>query len=236
MLEPSSWRFPQTLAFCSKHSLLKGTAGRTFTRMLCKWVDLGSGLGILKRVSSSHRDQLLERCQEGDTEALETLYRLYARRVFRLCFSLLRNEAAAEDMLQATFMTAFRKIHTYDHTCAVFTWLSGIAVRLVANERRAVFRRNRLAGAVKGDAKGSSRRPTLDLDRTVDSNILLQRVAQALEKLPEKKRLPFVLYHMEGMKLAEIAKLSHASVQTTFARIQAARKQILEILNAEPSS
>jgi len=69
----------------------------------------------------------LERAQEGDAEGFRVLVEQNTRHVFRLAFRMTGNEADAEDVVQETFLRAYRNIARYDPRAKVSTWLHSIA-------------------------------------------------------------------------------------------------------------
>src|SRR6204780_1666040 len=69
--------------------------------------------------------------QEGNAAAFEQLYRRYSRRVYALCLRMVSNDSEAEDLTQETFLTLFRKIHTFRGEAKFSTWLHRLTSNLV---------------------------------------------------------------------------------------------------------
>ena len=83
---------------------------------------------------------IIAACLKGEQAAYAALFDLYAPGVHRLCYSLLLNEQDAEDVVQESFVYAFKNLHRFDPERASFkTWLYTIAISRCRN----VYRRNR---------------------------------------------------------------------------------------------
>src|SRR5690348_10987702 len=82
---------------------------------------------------------LIARVRNGEGEAFEKLMRRYNQRIFRTARAVLRDEAEAEDVVQETFVRAFRHLEQFEERSSVGTWLTRIAV----NEALSRLRRSR---------------------------------------------------------------------------------------------
>jgi RNA polymerase sigma-70 factor, ECF subfamily len=172
---------------------------------------------------------LVERCLAGERRAFDDFYRLHVARLYKLSCSLVGNGTDAEDVVQMTFAEACRSLRRFNGRSRVSTWLAGIAVRIAANQRRGLGRRSRLLDAYGREPPTSPGDP----EAQAAGKESWRRFCKAVDALPEKKRVPFVLYYVEGLLLGEIAEIVRASVQTTFARVRSARDEIVLILGKE---
>src|ERR1035441_3693366 len=80
--------------------------------------------------------EAIERAQQGDGVAFETLYGLHKRRVYSLCLRMVGNETGAEDLTQEAFLQVYRKIGTFRQQSAFSTWLHRVAVNVVLMRSR----------------------------------------------------------------------------------------------------
>ena len=128
--------------------------------------------------------------------------------------------AAVDDVVQETFIVAGRKLGTFEGRSAVRTWLFGILMRVAHTERRGELRRQRRA-AVAIEAASTSEDPYARRDAAD----LLHRM---LATLDDDRRAAFILADVEGMTAVEIAEGLGVNVNTIYARIRAARKQLAE--------
>ncbi|MEK7704199.1 MAG: sigma-70 family RNA polymerase sigma factor [Myxococcota bacterium] len=177
------------------------------------------------RGEATREETLVRAALDGDARAYDQIYSQHAQRLYRTCHALLGNGADAEEAVQEVFVRAFRKLDSFNFRSQLSTWLHGIAVRICLNLRRGRRRRERLDAAV-AQCPPRARRDTSP-DEQAQASELARRFHQALGQLPEKKRIPFLLFHAEGFDLAKTAAITSASVQTTHARIQSAREVLL---------
>ncbi|MEZ4273471.1 MAG: RNA polymerase sigma factor [Myxococcota bacterium] len=177
-------------------------------------------------------DPLIARCQDGEEAAFNELYVAHAQWVYRVCFAMVGHTTEAEDVTQAVFGTAFRRIHKFDGSSKFTTWLYGIIVRTVANQRQGRRNRRRLLNTYRTD---NTHEHTKGPESQVAARQLLTRIDSALAAVPRVKRLPFLLYYIEGLKLDEIAALTRSSVQTTHARIKSTRERIFTLVSKLPA-
>ena len=128
-----------------------------------------------------------------------------------------------DDVVQETFIVAGRKLSSFEGRSSVRTWLFGIAMRVAHTHRRSLERRRRRAGVY---ARGQ-RKQTDPHSRTDAVDLL----AALLGELDEARRTAFVLADLEGCTAAEIAAEQGINVNTIYARIRSARKQLEEALS-----
>lgn len=129
--------------------------------------------------------------------------------------------ADVEDVAQEVFVVVHRRLHTYDGSSTVRTWLFGIASRIVSDHRRRAHRRRELltdelpAAAVQevepADAGAAELRAQLDA---------------ALATLDDAKRAVFVLHEMEEMTMPEVAAAVGCPVNTAYSRLREARQRV----------
>jgi RNA polymerase sigma factor (sigma-70 family) len=81
-------------------------------------------------------DEVIQRAQAGDQGAFEHLYKMHHRRVFNLCFRLVRNVEQAEDLTQEAFLQVFRKLSTFRGEAAFSSWLHHLTVNVALMELR----------------------------------------------------------------------------------------------------
>ncbi len=92
----------------------------------------------VKRVRShAEIDAIIQRALEGDHHGYAELYDRFSASLYRLCYSLLMNEQDAEDILQESFLYAFKNLHRFDsRKASLKTWLYTIAVSRCRNTYR----------------------------------------------------------------------------------------------------
>jgi RNA polymerase sigma-70 factor (ECF subfamily) len=165
-------------------------------------------------------EELVLRLRRGDEWAKEALYRRYFEAVWGTSLRLLGNRADAEDVVQDTFATALEQIGALRDSSALAGWLVQIAVRLV--HRR--FRRRKLLRALGLDrgAEDSTLELLAQPGATPELQVELRWLDRALGELATKQRIAWMLRHVEGHSLEEVAEICDASLASVKRYIAAA--------------
>ncbi len=140
----------------------------------------------------------------------------------------------AEDLVQETFLSAFRKLHTFRGDSLFSTWLHRIAV----NNVLMYFRQQKVtptAHTVDERLEPEEDEPIRDRFITEDHRLLQTasrlQLERAVSNLPPGYRIMFVLHDIEGYEHSEIAALLGCSPGNTKSQLHKARKRLREILN-----
>jgi len=159
---------------------------------------------------------LLARIEQGDESAFTTLFEKYQKRLallihYKLSLGL-RRMADVEDVLQETFLEAFRDINQfrYEKPGAFLGWLSRIADHVIADTARFHGRRKRRADLVRFRSAGNPDGPE-PVDSATPSRLLAEKenllaLIQKLDQLPEDYRRAILLAKVEGLSNAEMAE------------------------------
>lgn len=168
--------------------------------------------------------ELVARIVDGSRQAQALLYSRHAPALAGLLVRLLGARADAEDALHDTFIIAFDKLRHLREPAALHGWLQRIAVAQA--HRR--FRRLRLLKLLgftlpPGDS-GLAALATKEASPEVRTELAL--VDAQLQRLPARERAAWLLRHVEGYELAEVARLCECSLATAKRRIAAAERVI----------
>lgn len=172
-----------------------------------------------RRVDES---QLIARVLDGDREAARQLYDAHAPRVYRLVYRLCGDEDLARDFTQDTFVRAFDQLARFRGDAAFSTWLHRIAVTTTSNAMRRVRRQRHRETAIDGIPEPMAP-PAADGD-------LQQRLAAAIDALPEIYRTTLVMHDIEGFTHPEIASALGVPEGTCKSRLFQARAQLRRML------
>ncbi|MEM1180972.1 MAG: sigma-70 family RNA polymerase sigma factor [Acidobacteriota bacterium] len=148
-------------------------------------------------------DPLVASAQSGDRDAFRRVVEAHSHSVFRVAYRLLGDEAAAEDAVQETFLSAYRRLASFDGRAQFSTWLHRIAVNRAIDQRRRLKRDPAEPAAddvAEVDAVSEAPRP----DRLLASKQAGEATRRQLESLSDLERSAFVLRHVEGASIAEI--------------------------------
>jgi RNA polymerase sigma-70 factor, ECF subfamily len=176
---------------------------------------------------------LVERFQnDGDRAAFEELISRYEQRIFRFGFRMCGHEQDAEDVVQDTFVSAYRNLGGFRGDASILTWLLKIASsaclkkrRLKKNEPRNHIPFEDLQSQPTGEARiDVPRQPTPDLE--ILSAEVRERFHVALGSIPGHYRQVLVLRELEGMSTREVAEILELTESAVKVRLHRARKMV----------
>jgi RNA polymerase sigma-70 factor (ECF subfamily) len=176
----------------------------------------------------------VERARSGDSEAFRLLVEQHSRAVFRLAFRMTGNEQDAEDVVQETFLRAFRQLDKYEARSSFSTWLYRIAsnysLDLIRMRKRHEDRRERGKASEERDILQTMPANAPGPDRIAHSNQVQARVNEALNELSDQERTAFVLRHFEGLSIDEIGETlgtgTNATKHSIFRAVQKLRRSL----------
>jgi len=167
---------------------------------------------------------LIARCQAGDVEAFEALYRQHAARLYTLACRMAGSSEDGEDLLQEIFLQAYRKLGSFKGDSAIGTWLYRLALNHCLDYVRSrQAKMNRLTETLDAD---TSFEPTARRDSPI-ARLDLER---AVERLPEGCREAFVLHDVEGFDHKEVGKLLGIAEGTSKSQVFKARMKLRSFL------
>ena len=167
---------------------------------------------------------LIARCQEGDVEAFELLYRQHAARLYTLACRMAGSPEDGEDLLQEIFLQAHRKLGSFKGDSAIGTWLYRLALNHCLD-----YVRSR-------QAKMSRVTETLDADASFqptarrETPIARMDLERAVARLPEGCREAFVLHDVEGFDHKEVGRLLGIAEGTSKSQVFKARMKLRSML------
>jgi RNA polymerase sigma-70 factor, ECF subfamily len=175
-----------------------------------------------------------EEARKGDQRAFGALVERHSRSVFRLAFRMTGNEQDAEDLVQETFLKAYKQLHRFDGRSAFGTWLYRIAANCSLDWIRARKNRaERQTSASSGEAMDlldQVAEPGPSPERLARSGQVASLLKPALGQLTDLERTAFVLRHYEGCGIAEIASAlgveTNAAKHSVFRAVQKLRRAL----------
>lgn len=175
---------------------------------------------------------LVERVQAGDKQAFGLLVAKYQRKLGRLVARMVRDSAEVEDIVQDSFIRAYRALPGFRNDSAFYTWLYRIGVNTAKNWLVTHGRRALATSTVESEEDGegqSAPEPLRDSDtpeRLLMTKQIGQTVNAAMEALPEDLRTAISLREIEGMSYEDIARVMDCPIGTVRSRIFRARDAI----------
>src|SRR6202163_2910054 len=152
-----------------------------------------------------HDGGAVERARSGDSEAFRALVEQHSRSVFRLAYRMTGNEQDAEDVVQESFLRAYRQLGRFESRANFGTWLYRIVSNCSVDLMRAKQARHDQSRADSLDEAADL--PAVDVpgpERQAHSAEIDRRVRTALEDLSPLERAAFTLRHYEGRSIDEI--------------------------------
>ncbi|MEP6674279.1 MAG: RNA polymerase sigma factor [Ferruginibacter sp.] len=171
------------------------------------------------------RDQLIERCIDGDTAAYRELYERYSKAMFNTCCRILNNTAEAEDVLQESFIEAFKNIHSFEYRTSFGGWLKQICVNRSINQLKK--RKVTWVDIEKLNSHDAPDEPSVDEDGI---NLKVDAVKKAILQLPDGYRTVLNLYLLEGYDHEEIAAILNVAESTTRTQFIRGKQKLLQLL------
>lgn len=171
-------------------------------------------------------EALLAACGVGDSAALGALFDRHHDAVFRLVSRLIRSEShEIDDLVQTTFLEAWRAAKKYSARGSVKSFLFGIAANTVRHHVRAVRRRRDAYAEWPAPLPGGT--PDQAAQRAQE----LKRLAAALEELPHDLRAVYVLCDLEELPGVEAAQVLGIRAGTLWRRLHDARRALRDAID-----
>lgn len=167
--------------------------------------------------------ELISGCKKGDRKSQELLYKQYSGILFGICLKYSRNKVEAEDNLHDSFMTIYDKIGQYKAKGSFEGWMKRIAINTVLQKYRKEQHLNLVNDNVSEE---------IDLDVTY-GDVSLQTLLRYIQELPNKYRLTFNLYVLDGYSHKEISEMLGTSLGTSKSNLARARVILREKLKKE---
>ena len=162
--------------------------------------------------------ELIDKCKKGDRKAQEQLYRQYSNILFGICLKYSRNKTEAEDSLHDSFMTIFEKIGQYKSKGSFEGWIKRITINTVLQKYRKEEYLKVVSDNVEEEVEVES----------VYSDIGLQTLLKYIQELPNKYRMTFNLYVLDGYSHKEISSMLGTSPGTSKSNLARARMILKE--------
>ncbi len=172
-------------------------------------------------------DQLIKNCKRNNAKAQEELYKRYASTLFSICLKYSPNYADAEDTLQDSFMVIFDKVSQYKGKGSFEGWLKRVTINTALQR----YRKHTVLDIINEEK-------IQDVNVEVDQeNISLDFLLGIIQELPDRYRLVFNLYVLDGYSHREIATMldiSEGTSKSNLARARVILKDKIEAIKSRP--
>lgn len=161
----------------------------------------------------------VERARGGDQAAFRALYDANVDRIYRLAYRMAGEDDLARDFTQETFLRAWQRLDQFRGQAAFSTWLHAIAVSVALNGLRRVDRHRKRERSLEDAAHFAPSDRGLDVGAR-------DRLADAVDALPEMYRTVLLMHDLEGYGHEEIAQILGVAEGTSKARLFRAREKL----------
>ena len=159
-------------------------------------------------------EQLIKNCVKQDAEAQSQLYKQYASKLFSLCLKYSKNYVEAEDNLHDTFITVFNKIGQYNNKGSFEGWLK----RITINTALQGYGKDVGVFDIVNEARIEDVSVAIE-----DDDVNIDFLLKIIQELPDRYRLIFNLYVLDGYSHVEISELINISTGTSKSNLARAR-------------
>ncbi len=169
-----------------------------------------------------HQD-LLDGCKNGDQKAQFQIYKLYYKAMYNTSLRIVNNSMEAEDIMQESFLSAFEKFDTYSGTVSFGAWLKKIVINRsldALNKRKAIFEDIDHHTYIKDESDE-------DLVRKEETDMKIEEIREAINRLPDGYRIILSLYLLEGYDHDEIADILSISSSTSRSQLSRAKQKLI---------
>ncbi|MDG3583310.1 MULTISPECIES: RNA polymerase sigma factor [Galbibacter] len=166
-------------------------------------------------------EQLIKQCKRQNRKAQEQLYKLYSSKLFSVCLKYSRNKTEAEDNLHDSFMVIFNKIDTYNFRGSFEGWMKRVTVNTVLQKYRKESALDALPNNLEADIE-------VELP---EEDISLNYLLKLIQELPDRYRLTFNLYVLDGYshkEIAEMLQINEGTSKSNLARAKMALRNKIE--------
>ena len=171
------------------------------------------------------RDELVERCRQGDSRSYNELYQKYSRAMYNTSLRIMNNSGDAEDVLQESFCDAFAAIGSFAYKSTFGAWLK----RIVINKSINALRKRKMT-IIDMEKTTIGHLPEDEIYDETETQFKVEEIKKAVLELPNGYRTVLTLHLFEGYdheEIAEILAVSHVTVRTQYMR---AKQKLLQII------
>ncbi|WP_052093822.1 RNA polymerase sigma factor [Colwellia psychrerythraea] len=169
----------------------------------------------------------IAQAKNGSQSAFYQLYEKHHKPIYALCWRMLADKDSAEDVCQEVFVVLWQKINNFRGESKFSTWLHSVATNVVLGHLRKHKNWLQRVFSIEEQAANVAE-PSVGLTDDSTLTILDQHIA----RLPERARLVFVLFAVEGYRHEEIAKMLKMAVGSSKSQYHRARNLLKESLTA----
>ena len=168
-------------------------------------------------------EELINDCKKNERKAQEQLYKLYAPKLFSVCLKYSRNYTEAQDNLQDGFLLIFKNIHQFSFKGSLEGWLKRVMINHVLQQ----YRKETFLNIVDENVPE-------EIEVEVDSDgVSAEFLIKIIQELPDRYRLVFNLYVLDGFSHQEIAEQLNINIGTSKSNLSRAKLILKEKIESQ---
>jgi RNA polymerase sigma-70 factor (ECF subfamily) len=168
---------------------------------------------------------LIKNCIDNNTIAQREFYDLFAPKMLSICHRYAESASDAEDIFQEGFMRVFENLHQVKDEKALEWWMK----RIFINEALKLYNKNKRISLVEDL---SLIKPVQAYEHNVLDKLGTDEITRIIQKLPDKMRIVFNMYAIEGFSHKEISEIMNISEGTSKSNLHDARKILQRKISA----
>lgn len=172
-------------------------------------------------------EELINGCKKNDIKAQEQLYRQYAPKLFSVCLKYSRNYTEAQDNLQDGFLLVFEKINQFAFKGSFEGWIKRVMINFILQQ----YRKETFLNLVHENIPEE-----VDVEIEKDSEIQIEFLMKIIQELPDRYRLVFNLYVIDGYSHQEIADMLSINIGTSKSNLSRAKMILKEKIETSTGS
>ena len=197
----------------------------------------------MEQEQKTREEALLRAFRSGDDAAFDGLIEMYSAKLYKVAYALLGSRQDAEEVVQDTFLRAYRALQAFRGESSLETWLHRITLNLARNKYQWNHRRGSKlnvslsAGDDAGGESGTENEQDVP-DRRMEPDLVLEQneigtnIMKALNRLPDNIRETMLLRHVNDMPYELIAQKLDCKVGTVKSRLSRGREMLRDYLAA----
>ena len=197
----------------------------------------------MEQEQKTREEALLKAFRNGDSAAFDVLIGMYSAKLYKVAYALLGSRQDAEEVVQDTFLRAYRALHAFRGESSLETWLHRIVLNLARNKYHWNHRRgdglniSLTAGDDSDGDSGADNEQDVP-DRRMEPDLILEQneigtnIMRALNRLPDNLRETMLLRHVNDMPYEQIAEKLDCKVGTVKSRLSRGREMLRDYLAA----
>lgn len=168
-------------------------------------------------------EELINGCKKDDIKAQEQLYKLYAPKLFSVCLKYSRNYTEAQDNLQEGFLLVFEKIEQFAFKGSFDGWIKRVIINYILQQ----YRKETFLNLVHENIPEE-----VEVEIENESEIPIEFLMKIIQELPDRYRLVFNLYIIDGYSHQEIADMLSINIGTSKSNLSRAKMILKEKIEA----